>query len=192
VGRRRILGVIVVTGALAASGCTPGEADSKVLPPPDSVRAPASDTTRVKLDTAPPPPAPPAAATKATRAANAPASAPVSKIEPGSTRLGVYTDAQASEGYDVYLGMCNSCHAGLGNHSGDVFKQRWGDRALSDLFDYITEYMPKNDPGSLSPEDNVRVMAYLLKVNGMPAGKVALPTDRAALEQLWMDTTSRK
>lgn len=111
--------------------------------------------------------------------------------EPGSTRLGVYTAAQAAEGYDVYLGMCNSCHAGLGNHAGEVFRERWGDRSLADMFNYMSEFMPKSDPGSLSPEDNVRVMAYLLKVNGMPAGKTPLPTDYAALERLWFDTTTR-
>lgn len=177
----------MVAGVVAASACTPDAADSKAVPPPaDSTRTPVPDTASTKRDSAPPPqPAPPPAAKSA-------APPTVNKIEPGSTRLGVYTVAQAAEGYDVYLGMCNSCHAGLGNHSGEIFKQRWGDRSLTDLFDYMSEYMPKNDPGSLSPEDNVRVIAYLLKVNGMPAGKTALPTDYEALRQLWMDTTSTK
>lgn len=110
--------------------------------------------------------------------------------QPGSTLLGVYTAEQATEGYDVYLGNCNSCHAGLGNHAGAVFRATWGDRSLADMFYYIAENMPKSAPGSLSAEDNVRVMAYLLKVNEMPAGKVALPTDPAELEKLWFDTTT--
>ena len=176
----------MVAGAVAVSACTPDTADSKVVPPPtDTSRAPV-DTTSAKRDSTPPTPATRSPVPETSTART------VSKIEPGSTRLGVYTAEQAAEGYDVYLGMCNSCHAGLGNHSGEVFKVRWGDRSLVDLFDYMAEFMPKSDPGSLSPEDNVRVMAYLLKVNGMPAGKVALPTDRAALEQLWMDTASTR
>ncbi|HKS06150.1 MAG TPA: c-type cytochrome [Gemmatimonadaceae bacterium] len=178
--------MLMVVGVCAATACTPDEADSKVVPrAPDSTRAPI-DTASVKRDSAPPVPATPSPVPGPRTTPSA------AKIDPGSTRLGVYTAAQAAEGYDVYLGMCNSCHAGLGNHSGEIFKQRWGDRALSELFDYMSEYMPKNDPGSLSPEDNARVIAYLLKVNGMPAGKTALPTDHAALERLWMDTVSTK
>jgi mono/diheme cytochrome c family protein len=112
--------------------------------------------------------------------------------DPTSSQSGIYTEQQAKEGFDVYLGSCNSCHAGLGNHTGPVFRANWGERAVSDLFDYITEYMPKNAPGSLSPEDNLRVIAYLLQVNGMPAGKKPLPNDGGALRKLWIDTVVQK
>jgi hypothetical protein len=35
--------------------------------------------------------------------------------------------------------------------------------------------MPKNDPGSLAPEDAADVVAYLLQMNAIPAGKRELP-----------------
>jgi hypothetical protein len=85
--------------------------------------------------------------------------------------------------------MCKSCHAGLGNHAGPVFREHWGGQPLSELYYYIQYNMPKNDPGSLSMEDNVRVMAYLLQLNGIPAGNSALPADTLALAKIWLDTS---
>ncbi len=43
--------------------------------------------------------------------------------------------------------------------------------------------MPKNDPGSLAPEDVADVMAYLLKMNAMPVGPNELPADVDSLKQ---------
>jgi hypothetical protein len=106
-----------------------------------------------------------------------------------STNTGVYTNAQADEGFDVYAGMCQSCHAGLGNHVGQVFREKWGGYPLSELYNYIAYNMPKNDPGSLSVEDNIRVLAYLLRLNRIPAGTVPLPKDPLALDKILLDTT---
>ena len=43
--------------------------------------------------------------------------------------------------------------------------------------------MPKNDPGSLAPEDVADVMAYLLKMNAMPVGPNELPADADSLKK---------
>jgi len=107
-----------------------------------------------------------------------------------STLAGVYSTAQASHGKDVYAGMCISCHAGMGNHTGPVFRTRWAGHDLQEMYRFISENMPKNDPGSLPPEDYAAVIAYLLQMNGMPAGNAALPTDTVALKAITLDTVA--
>jgi hypothetical protein len=44
--------------------------------------------------------------------------------------------------------------------------------------------MPQMAPGSLSPADNAKIVAYLLKANGMPAGNTPLAGDQAALDRI--------
>jgi mono/diheme cytochrome c family protein len=111
---------------------------------------------------------------------------------PRSTLAGVYTAEQAAHGKDVYAGMCMTCHAGMGNHVGPVFRARWGGHDLQELYGYIGDNMPKNDPGSLSPDDDASVVAYLLQLNAMPAGKTPLSTDTTMLKTIRIDTVATK
>lgn len=90
-----------------------------------------------------------------------------------STLSGVYTAEQAARGRASYAGLCRSCHV---PSSGDSFAKLWAGRAVSDLFKYIMETMPDNNPGLLSPPDNADVVGYLLQVAGMPAGPRELPS----------------
>jgi S-disulfanyl-L-cysteine oxidoreductase SoxD len=104
-----------------------------------------------------------------------------------STQSGVYTAEQALRGRDVYAGMCQSCHTAA-SHAGPVFQSTWGGRPLSELFAFIIERMPKNDPGSLSREEYADVLAYLLKMNQMPDGSAELTPDSTALRTIRIDT----
>ena len=99
-----------------------------------------------------------------------------------STLDGVYTDEQASRGKDVYLNSCRSCHTPA-SHTGATFNKLWRGKHLSDLFAYVSTQMPKNDPGSLAPEDVADVVAYLLKMNAMPVGPNELPADIDSLQK---------
>ena len=49
------------------------------------------------------------------------------------------------------------------------------------LFTKIQTTMPLNDPGSVSEQDAVDLVAYLLKVNQFPSGPAPLPKDPAVL-----------
>src|SRR3954447_21601224 len=89
---------------------------------------------------------------------------------------GVYTDEQAERGHELYSAACVGCHT-LASHTGPVFEKAWAGRMLSELYAYVSERMPKNDPGSLAPEEYAQLVAYLLKMNGMRAGTSELPTD---------------
>jgi mono/diheme cytochrome c family protein len=104
-----------------------------------------------------------------------------------STLSGVYTDEQAGRGKDVYFGSCRSCHTPA-SHTGATFAKWWRGKRLSDLFTFVSTRMPKNDPGSLAPEDVADVMAYLLKMNVMPVGTVELPADADSLEKIRIET----
>ena len=104
-----------------------------------------------------------------------------------STQSGVYTAEQALRGRDVYAGMCQSCHTAV-SHAGPLFQATWGGRPLSELFTFIIERMPKNDPGSLSREEYADVLAYLLKMNQMPEGLVELAPDSTALRTIRIET----
>jgi cytochrome c len=104
-----------------------------------------------------------------------------------STLSGVYTNEQASRGKDVYAGSCRSCHSPA-SHTGATFNKWWRGKHLSDLFLFVSTRMPKNDPGSLAPEDVADVMAYLLKMNAMPVGKEELPPDADSLKKIRIET----
>ena len=109
-----------------------------------------------------------------------------------TTRSGVYTAAQADRGSDVYAGMCRSCHTAA-SHTGVTFAKWWKGRTLAELFAYVSERMPKNDPGSLAPEQYADVIAYLLRMNAMPAGTAELPPDPTPLAAIRIevpDTTA--
>ena len=107
-----------------------------------------------------------------------------------STLSGVFTRDQANRGRDIYAGMCQSCHSAA-SHTGVAFANSWGGRRLSDFFAFVREKMPKNDPGSLSPEDYTLVIAHILRLNGMPTGFDELPADSIALRSIRIEVRQK-
>ena len=99
---------------------------------------------------------------------------------PSSTRAGVYTAEQAERGRIAYAGMCRSCHSAA-SHSGATFEKWWKGRTVADLFTFTSTQMPKNNPGSMNPDEYADVIAYLLKLNAMPTGAYPLAADSATL-----------
>jgi mono/diheme cytochrome c family protein len=105
-----------------------------------------------------------------------------------TTKSGVYSREQADRGQGVYLGMCKSCHTPE-SHTASAFTAKWNGKPLSDLYDYLVEQMPKNQPGSLSAEEYADVLAYVLKLNRMPAGPDDLPTTPDEMKAIRIETT---
>ena len=99
---------------------------------------------------------------------------------PNSTRAGVYTADQAERGRITYAGMCRSCHSPA-SHTGATFEKWWKGRTVAALFAYMSTQMPKNNPGSMNADEYADVIAYLLKMNALPAGAHALAADSASL-----------
>jgi mono/diheme cytochrome c family protein len=100
-----------------------------------------------------------------------------------STAAGVYSAPQATRGEETYMAICVACHP-RGTYSTAAFKTAWTGRPLSELFDLVKEKMPKNDPASLTPAEYAQVIAYLLKINDVPAGEHELPPDSDALKKI--------
>jgi hypothetical protein len=104
-----------------------------------------------------------------------------------STTTGVYLETQAKAGQEIFEATClGGCH-NMASHRGAAFKNHWDGRPLWDIFKLINEEMPKDDPGSLSVTDTANLVAYILKLNGQPAGKEELSTDPAALKRIKID-----
>ena len=99
-----------------------------------------------------------------------------------TTKERVYSQAQAARGEQTYMSTCVSCHPPA-TYKGAVFLN-WQGRSMGELLDFLQEKMPKNDPGSLSAKEYAQVMAFLLRLNGMPAGKADLPSDIGALNKI--------
>ena len=108
---------------------------------------------------------------------------PRSAQELQSTMSGVYTAPQAARGEETYMGVCVSCHP-AGTYKTAAFRANWKGRPLSDLFDQVREKMPKNDPASLSQQEYAQLVAYLLKINEVPAGEAELPPDNEVLRKI--------
>jgi mono/diheme cytochrome c family protein len=108
-----------------------------------------------------------------------------------STWSGVYSQAQAQRGREVYLATCSQCHApdmtGIDSApplTGGRFAANWNGVALADMLERIRVSMPQNNPGTLSRALIADVTAYVLQQNGFPAGESELPRQAALLKTI--------
>jgi S-disulfanyl-L-cysteine oxidoreductase SoxD len=104
---------------------------------------------------------------------------------------GVYNEEQAQRGRAVFLDQCSNCH-GRDLEGADMtppltgggFMANWDGLTLGDLADRIRVSMPLNSPGTLSRQQTVDVIAYILRFDQFPAGKEELPRETPALKQI--------
>ncbi|QJR34524.1 c-type cytochrome [Gemmatimonas groenlandica] len=95
----------------------------------------------------------------------------------------LYTEAQAVEGAKVWTATCSGCHESKDVTSAD-FKTKWVGRSLFELYEQIRTTMPDDAPGTLTPEQYLTSVTYILKLNGLPAGETALVSDSATMSTL--------
>jgi S-disulfanyl-L-cysteine oxidoreductase SoxD len=103
----------------------------------------------------------------------------------------VYTNEQADRGQKLYDAQCGRCHGdGLGGVesapplTGAEFAGNWEGTPLADLFERMRMSMPQDNPGSLSRAQNADILAYMLRVNGFPAGEKPLDGQAGVLGQI--------
>jgi len=95
---------------------------------------------------------------------------------------GTYSDSQAVRGQQWYESSCAACHPSRDMSSPD-FQMRWRGRTAFDLFDRMRTTMPLTAPGTLSRRTYTDIVAYLMKINGLPAGTTALASDSTVLRE---------
>lgn len=116
-----------------------------------------------------------------------------------STRDGVYTERQADQGAAAYAKACASCHGKTLEGSGAAtpplmgsdFTMNWNGQPLDELFERIQTSMPADHPGTLSRAENAGILAYILKMNQLPAGKQDLPSEAEALKQIQFEAAKQ-
>jgi mono/diheme cytochrome c family protein len=89
---------------------------------------------------------------------------------------GVYTDAQAVRGEQVFGTSCARCHD-VADFTGSTFLLGWEASTALDLFRVLQMTMPEDNPGSLRRQDYADVVAYVFRANEFPAGDSELPAD---------------
>jgi S-disulfanyl-L-cysteine oxidoreductase SoxD len=95
-----------------------------------------------------------------------------------SVNDGVYTSTQATRGRALYEQKCDTCHANR------MWGQDWPEKSVFDVYDIVRNFMPEDNPGSLSPSQTRDIVAYILQTNKLPAGKTELPEAELDLKQI--------
>jgi PQQ-dependent dehydrogenase (methanol/ethanol family) len=117
---------------------------------------------------------------------------PLSNSVGARQQTGVYTEAQAKRGETLYAAKCAVCHgqslegASSTPLAGARFVAKWGggDKTVDDLY-YITRtQMPFGAGNTLSRQQYIDTVAYMLKVNGYRSGARELSADPAALKRI--------
>ena len=106
---------------------------------------------------------------------------------------GIYSAQQALAGKAVYERACVACHGvdfqpapGSPSLKGGAFMANWRGRSVAELFAYTRGNMPVGMGGSLPDSDYLALTAFMLEINGFPAGE-PLDPDEAMLSALGIE-----
>ena len=123
------------------------------------------------------------ACSSAPEPAPAPTPAPRASAQAANANTALFTEAQSDRGRQLFREECSDCHYSS-EMSDDGFQFEWERRSVGALLDHVSGSMPDDDPGSLTPQQYVDVIAYILNLNGFPAGGAELEPGAPALATL--------
>ncbi len=89
---------------------------------------------------------------------------------------GVYTMEQAERGLEVFNKVCSECHE-VEDLTNEDFKFEWDGRSVWELYDLVRTTMPDENPGTLTREQYLDAIAFVLKINNQPAGPAEFAGD---------------
>lgn len=113
------------------------------------------------------------------------------QLAPGEKKIwdGVYTSIQAARGKGPFERACARCHnvelAGSQRGpalKGSVFWSKYDNDTLGTLYTFVRDTMPQDGPSLVPDDQKADILAYIMSVNGMPAGNDELKADARALE----------
>lgn len=123
-------------------------------------------------------------------AESAPEPSPASEADPSAeeapavtTATASFTAEQADRGRSLFRAQCTECHYSS-EFADSQFQFKWSRRTAGNLYQLIQTSMPETAPGSLSAEETVALVSYILSMNGFEAGSTELSTDRAVLDAI--------
>jgi mono/diheme cytochrome c family protein len=123
--------------------------------------------------------------------------APSAALDATAASAGVYSADQAERGSHLYSAHCAACHGPALEGvdvapplSGTTFLSNWTGQTVGALAKRIRTTMPLDEPGRLGVGATADIVAYILDVNGYPAGAAALPGAGAPAEQIRLDPPS--
>jgi len=102
--------------------------------------------------------------------------------EPRTVRDGVFSAAQVKHGQRIFKSICVNCHEIEDFTGPGAYLEDHDGKTLRETFEFVSEKMPDDDPGSLEPAEYTAVLAYIFSEYGLPAGDSDLPVDAKALE----------
>lgn len=104
---------------------------------------------------------------------------------------GVYTPAQAARGKEIFEVQCFGCHRHdlTGSNRapalrGEHFMLDWDHQTIEALFTKVKNDMPPVYSETVSPQSKLDIIAYILQVNGYPAGSRELAVDSNELKEV--------
>lgn len=111
-----------------------------------------------------------------------------------SASAGVYAAEQATKGEAIYKEQCAACHGDNLEGSGPMpplagndFLANWKGKTLGDLFEKVQTTMPATAPGTLTADQTVQTLAFMLKAGKYPAGTAPLEGKMEALLPIAID-----
>jgi mono/diheme cytochrome c family protein len=117
--------------------------------------------------------------------------ASVAAQSPRTVWDGVYSDAQAKRGRELYNSKCLSCH-GADLSGGEMapplvgigFQSNWNGLSAGDLSERIRVSMPLGAEGSLSRQQVSDIVAAIFAAGDYPAGANELPRESDVLKTI--------
>ena len=111
-----------------------------------------------------------------------------------SVLTGAYSEEQATRGQVLYYQHCLACHGEMMTGvdqapplAGPQFSSIWNGESLWALVERIGT-MPPEKPGSLSRQENVDILSYMLWYNGLPLGEQPLTAEQSELTKILFQT----
>ena len=94
------------------------------------------------------------------------------------TPAGPFTQAQVTAGRADYADNCAECHGDAMQGAppdvpaltGQQFRDSWSTRTTRELWQFISNTMPDSNPGSLTEDNYLNLVAYILAANGAKPG----------------------
>ena len=110
---------------------------------------------------------------------------------------GVFTTAQADRGDKLFAQRCATCHgadmlggAGVPGVSGLEFVAAWNNLTVGGVFEVMKGSMPADNPGGLSDQQYVDLLAAMLRGSEFPASMTTeLPGDKKLLDLIRITRT---